>query len=157
MLDIPRFEKFVLISSPFLESSEINHKTFEIQGQNRVLSFMETFVLSICKSEFSVPFGNVCLTSSWKRFYLTFNSHFTRRTIFAGYSPSLESSEISHETFEIQGQNSGSQLRGSLYLRFWTQPTRRTNLPDLCRFSDVTGQRDSHLGSYLGFWFLLDG
>ena len=64
LLDIPRFEKFVLISSPFLESSEINHETFEIQGQNGVLSFMETFVLSICKSEFSVPFGNVCLTSS---------------------------------------------------------------------------------------------
>ena len=64
LLDIPHFKKFVLISSPFLESFEINHETFEIQGQNGVLSFMETFVLSNCKSEFSVPFGNVCLTSS---------------------------------------------------------------------------------------------
>ena len=64
LLDIPRFEKFVLISSPFLESSEINHETFEIQGQNGALSFMVAHVLSICRSEFSVQFGNVCLTVS---------------------------------------------------------------------------------------------
>ena len=61
--DIPHFKKFVLISSPLLKSSEKSHKTFEILGQNGVLSFMETYVLSIGKSEFSAPFGNVCRTS----------------------------------------------------------------------------------------------
>ena len=64
LLDIPHFKKFVLISTPFLESSEINHETFEIQGQNGVLSFMETFVLNFSKSEFFATFGNVCLSSS---------------------------------------------------------------------------------------------
>ena len=47
LLDIPHFKNL----SPFLESSEINHETFEIQGQNGALSFMVAYVLSICKSE----------------------------------------------------------------------------------------------------------
>ena len=64
LLDIPHFKKFVLISSTLLETSKMNHETFEIQGQNGVLSFMVTYVLSIYKSQISVKFGNVCLTSS---------------------------------------------------------------------------------------------
>ena len=124
LLDIPHFKKFVLILSPFLENSEINHETFEIQRQNGVLSFMETFVLSICKLEFSVPFGNVCLTSSWNRHSLTFNSHFTRRTNIAGYSPFWE---VCFDLFPVLGKiwdqsrnlwNSrtkwGSQLYGNI-------------------------------------------
>ena len=60
--NIPRFQKFVLISSPFAESSEMeswNHETY-------ILSHFS------CLHLYPYPLGNVCLGYYWEMFYFWF-------------------------------------------------------------------------------------